>query len=107
MESLCIHPFGNFLFKSSNLRVIFKLFSVQWDTNVYHIHGKMNSHGFFLQVIHLWFEDFSIEDSNTCEADFVTLKDELGTIGKSCAEVGHHSGKTISLPCRESEKKSL
>lgn len=56
---------------------------------------------FFLQVIHLWFEDFSIEDSNTCEADFVTLKDELGTIGESSAEVGQNH---FSLPCRELKK---
>lgn len=64
----------------------------------------MNLDGFSFQVIHLWFEDFSIEDSNTCEADVVTLKDELGTIGESCAEGGRHIGKTNSLPCRESEK---
>ncbi|CAM4474958.1 unnamed protein product [Leuciscus chuanchicus] len=44
------------------------------------------------KVIHLWFEDFSIEDSNTCEADFVTLKDGLGTIGKYC---GYSTPKPI------------
>ncbi len=49
----------------------------------------MSSLGFFFQAIHLWFEDFSIQDSNTCEADFITLKDELGIIGESCAVAGH------------------
>uniref|UniRef100_A0A673NE00 Ovochymase 2 n=1 Tax=Sinocyclocheilus rhinocerous TaxID=307959 RepID=A0A673NE00_9TELE len=44
------------------------------------------------KVIHLWFEDFSIQDSNTCEADFITLKDELGIIGKYC---GYYSPKPI------------
>uniref|UniRef100_A0A8C1YT96 Zgc:154142 n=1 Tax=Cyprinus carpio TaxID=7962 RepID=A0A8C1YT96_CYPCA len=44
------------------------------------------------KVIHLWFEDFSIQDSNTCEADFITLKDELGIIGKYC---GYSSPKPI------------
>ncbi len=67
--------------------------------------SKLSSLGFFLQVIHLWFEDFSIQDSNTCEADFITLKDELGIIGESCAVAGRHFGKTISVPCRESGKK--
>lgn len=36
--------------------------------------SKMSSLGFFFQVIHLWIEDFSIQDTETCEADFVTLK---------------------------------
>lgn len=36
------------------------------------------------KVIHLWFEDFSVEDSGLCYADFVTLRDELGIIGKYC-----------------------
>lgn len=34
-----------------------------------------------LQVIHLWFEEFSLEDTATCSADFVTLKDDLGILG--------------------------
>ncbi|XP_073670702.1 ovochymase-2 [Paramisgurnus dabryanus] len=44
------------------------------------------------KVIHLWFEDFSVEDSGSCDADFVTLKDELGIIGKYC---GYSTPKPI------------
>lgn len=36
------------------------------------------------KVVHLWFEHFSIEDSSMCQADSVSLRDELGTIGKYC-----------------------
>ncbi|XP_062407656.1 ovochymase [Sardina pilchardus] len=39
------------------------------------------------KVIHLWFEDFFIEDTATCSGDFVTLKDDLGIIGKFCGHV--------------------
>lgn len=34
------------------------------------------------QVIHLWFEEFALEDSQICSADSVTLRDSLGIIGK-------------------------
>ncbi|XP_063074737.1 ovochymase-2 [Engraulis encrasicolus] len=36
------------------------------------------------KVIHLWFEEFSLQETDTCWADFVTLKDDLGIIGKYC-----------------------
>ena len=35
------------------------------------------------QVIHLWFEDFSLEDSELCTADFITLRDDLGIMGET------------------------
>ncbi|KAE8300288.1 Bone morphogenetic protein 1-like protein [Larimichthys crocea] len=35
-------------------------------------------------VIHLWFEEFALEDTQLCTGDFVTLRDALGTIGKYC-----------------------
>ncbi|XP_072534618.1 ovochymase-2 [Salminus brasiliensis] len=38
----------------------------------------------FFQVIHLWFQDFSLEASNMCNADSLTLQDNLGIIGKYC-----------------------
>lgn len=38
---------------------------------------------FLLQVIHLWFEDFALEDTQLCMRDFITLQDSLGIIGKS------------------------
>ncbi|XP_031415931.1 ovochymase-2 [Clupea harengus] len=44
------------------------------------------------KVIHLWFQEFSLEDTDTCWADFVTLKDDLGIIGKYC---GHSKPKPI------------
>ncbi|TRY88335.1 hypothetical protein DNTS_018821 [Danionella cerebrum] len=44
------------------------------------------------KAIHLWFEDFSVEDSSMCEADSITLRDELGIIGKYC---GYSSPKQI------------
>ncbi|KAL2098056.1 hypothetical protein ACEWY4_007263 [Coilia grayii] len=44
------------------------------------------------KVIHLWFQEFSLEDTDTCWADFVTLKDDLGIIGKYC---GHSQPKPI------------
>ncbi|KAM8772707.1 ovochymase-2 [Acanthopagrus schlegelii] len=36
------------------------------------------------KVIHVWFDDFALEDSQSCTGDFVTLQDSLGTIGKYC-----------------------
>uniref|UniRef100_A0A672HRX5 Zgc:154142 n=1 Tax=Salarias fasciatus TaxID=181472 RepID=A0A672HRX5_SALFA len=36
------------------------------------------------KVIHLWFEEFALEDTEVCSADFVTLRDSLGIIGKYC-----------------------
>ncbi|KAK1791945.1 hypothetical protein P4O66_013917, partial [Electrophorus voltai] len=36
------------------------------------------------KVIHLWFEDFALEDSLTCSADSLTLRDNVGIIGKYC-----------------------
>ncbi|XP_071378637.1 cubilin [Centroberyx affinis] len=36
------------------------------------------------KVIHLWFEEFALEDTKLCTADFITLKDTLGIIGKYC-----------------------
>ncbi|KAM4595755.1 ovochymase-2 [Fundulus diaphanus] len=39
---------------------------------------------FLLQVIHLWFEEFALEESQLCTADLITLRDTLGTIGKYC-----------------------
>ena len=44
------------------------------------------------QVIQLWFEEFALEDTHLCMADFVTLRDSLGIIGKE-ALVSHSSGK--------------
>ncbi|XP_071359853.1 ovochymase-2 [Trachinotus anak] len=36
------------------------------------------------KVIHLWFEEFALEDTKLCTADFITVQDSLGTIGKYC-----------------------
>uniref|UniRef100_A0A8C6WR19 Zgc:154142 n=1 Tax=Neogobius melanostomus TaxID=47308 RepID=A0A8C6WR19_9GOBI len=36
------------------------------------------------KVIHLWFEEFALEDTQLCTGDFVTLRDSLGIIGKYC-----------------------
>ncbi|KAM4603345.1 ovochymase-2 [Polymixia lowei] len=36
------------------------------------------------KVIQLWFEEFALEDTKLCTADFITLKDPLGIIGKYC-----------------------
>ncbi|KAK0137505.1 Cubilin [Merluccius polli] len=36
------------------------------------------------KVIQLWFEEFALEDTHLCMADFVTLRDSLGIIGKYC-----------------------
>uniref|UniRef100_A0A3Q1JVK3 Ovochymase 2 n=1 Tax=Anabas testudineus TaxID=64144 RepID=A0A3Q1JVK3_ANATE len=36
------------------------------------------------KVIHLWFEEFALEDTQLCIADFITLRDSLGIIGKYC-----------------------
>ncbi|KAK5608458.1 hypothetical protein CRENBAI_025007, partial [Crenichthys baileyi] len=36
------------------------------------------------KVIHLWFVEFALEENQLCTADFVTLRDTLGTIGKYC-----------------------
>lgn len=38
---------------------------------------------FLLQVIHLWFEDIDLEETQLCMRDFITLQDSLGIIGKS------------------------
>eukprot|EP00066_Takifugu_rubripes_P022016 XP_011611282.1 PREDICTED: ovochymase-2-like [Takifugu rubripes] len=39
------------------------------------------------KVIHLWFEDFALEDTQLCTRDFITLQDSLGIIGKYCGGV--------------------
>ncbi|XP_068614175.1 ovochymase-2-like [Brachionichthys hirsutus] len=39
------------------------------------------------KVIHLWFEDFALEDNKLCTGDAVTLRDPLGIIGKYCGYV--------------------
>uniref|UniRef100_A0A667YG15 Zgc:154142 n=1 Tax=Myripristis murdjan TaxID=586833 RepID=A0A667YG15_9TELE len=44
------------------------------------------------KVIHLWFEEFALEDTKLCTADFITLKDALGTIGRYC---GHTKPKPV------------
>ncbi|XP_062243272.1 ovochymase-2 [Platichthys flesus] len=36
------------------------------------------------KVIQLWFEEFALEETMLCTADFVTLRDSLGIIGKYC-----------------------
>ncbi|XP_061536464.1 ovochymase-2 [Phycodurus eques] len=36
------------------------------------------------KVIALRFEEFALEDTNLCTADFITLRDSLGVIGKYC-----------------------
>ncbi|XP_070768774.1 ovochymase-2 [Enoplosus armatus] len=36
------------------------------------------------KVIHLWFEEFALEDTQLCTSDFITLQDSLGVIGKYC-----------------------
>ncbi|CAL8331735.1 unnamed protein product [Lota lota] len=36
------------------------------------------------KVIQLWFQEFALEESHMCMADFVTLRDSLGTMGKYC-----------------------
>ncbi|XP_058497545.1 ovochymase-2 [Solea solea] len=36
------------------------------------------------KVIHLWFEEFALEESSPCTSDFVTLQDSLGVMGKYC-----------------------
>lgn len=36
------------------------------------------------KVIHLWFEEFALEDTQLCTGDFITLRDSLGIIGKYC-----------------------
>uniref|UniRef100_A0A3B4YSD3 Zgc:154142 n=1 Tax=Seriola lalandi dorsalis TaxID=1841481 RepID=A0A3B4YSD3_SERLL len=36
------------------------------------------------KVIHLWFEEFALEDTKLCTADFITVRDPLGIIGKYC-----------------------
>ncbi|XP_036373333.1 tolloid-like protein 1 [Megalops cyprinoides] len=42
------------------------------------------------KVIQVWFEDFSIEETKLCSADFITVMDNLGIIGKFC---GHSKPK--------------
>ncbi len=41
---------------------------------------------FLLQVIHLWFEEFALEETDLCTGDAVKLRDSLGSIGKSCID---------------------
>lgn len=56
---------------------------------------------FLLQVIHLWFEDFALEDTQPCMRDFITLQDSLGIIGKSGINsnlMGKGSSTVIQLP---------
>ncbi|XP_029285789.1 tolloid-like protein 2 [Cottoperca gobio] len=36
------------------------------------------------KVIQLWFEEFSLEETQLCTSDFITLRDSLGIIGKYC-----------------------
>uniref|UniRef100_A0A3P8X1I7 Zgc:154142 n=1 Tax=Cynoglossus semilaevis TaxID=244447 RepID=A0A3P8X1I7_CYNSE len=36
------------------------------------------------KVVHLWFEEFALEEATLCTADFVTLRDSLGVIGRYC-----------------------
>ncbi|CAL1601098.1 unnamed protein product [Knipowitschia caucasica] len=36
------------------------------------------------KVIHLWFEEFALEETQLCTGDSVTLRDSLGIIGKYC-----------------------
>uniref|UniRef100_W5KDN7 Zgc:154142 n=1 Tax=Astyanax mexicanus TaxID=7994 RepID=W5KDN7_ASTMX len=38
------------------------------------------------KVIHLWFEDFSLEYSTSCSADALTLRDNVGLIGTYCGQ---------------------
>ncbi|KAM7394398.1 hypothetical protein PAMP_021203 [Pampus punctatissimus] len=38
------------------------------------------------KVIHLWFEEFALEDTKLCTADAITLQDSLGIIGKYCGD---------------------
>lgn len=35
------------------------------------------------QVIALWLQDISLEESNTCGTEAVTLQDEIGIIGEN------------------------
>ncbi|KAM9476723.1 ovochymase-2 isoform 2-T2 [Clarias gariepinus] len=44
------------------------------------------------KVIFLWLKDFSLEDSDSCSSDALTLQDELGIIGTYC---GYSSPKAI------------
>lgn len=56
---------------------------------------------FLLQVIHLWFEDFALEDTQLCMRDLITLQDSLGIIGKSGIKsdlMGKGSSAAIQLP---------
>nr|XP_046272112.1 tolloid-like protein 2 [Scatophagus argus] len=39
------------------------------------------------KVIHLWFEEFALEDTQLCTGDFITLRDSLGIIGKYCGYI--------------------
>ncbi|KAM6940692.1 cubilin [Xenentodon cancila] len=39
------------------------------------------------KVIHLWFEDFALEETKLCTADFVSLQDTTGDIGKYCGYI--------------------
>ncbi|KAF7223607.1 tolloid-like protein 2 [Nothobranchius furzeri] len=48
------------------------------------------------KVIHLWFEEFALEDTQLCTADFITLRDTLGTIGKYCGYTKPRPVVTVS-----------
>ncbi|KAK6494151.1 ovochymase-2 isoform X1 [Huso huso] len=44
------------------------------------------------KVIQFWFEEFSLEDTSLCTGDSVTVRDNLGLLGKFC---GHAKPKTF------------
>ncbi|XP_069086366.1 ovochymase-2-like [Pleurodeles waltl] len=44
------------------------------------------------QVIHLWFEEFSLEDTLLCSGDHVAIRDNLAMLGKYC---GHAIPKSL------------
>ncbi|XP_038837825.1 ovochymase-2-like [Salvelinus namaycush] len=46
-------------------------------------------------VIHLWFEDFSLEATDLCTADYFTIQDNLGVIGRLCGR--SKPGPIVSL----------
>ncbi|XP_064870172.1 procollagen C-endopeptidase enhancer 1-like, partial [Oncorhynchus nerka] len=48
-----------------------------------------------LQVIHLWFEHFSLEATDLCTADYFTIQDNLGVIGRLCGR--SKPGPIVSL----------
>uniref|UniRef100_A0A8C7IFX9 Uncharacterized protein n=1 Tax=Oncorhynchus kisutch TaxID=8019 RepID=A0A8C7IFX9_ONCKI len=46
-------------------------------------------------VIHLWFEHFSLEATDLCTADYFTIQDNLGVIGRLCGR--SKPGPIVSL----------